>query len=174
MPLWKQLLGAATGATVALALYGTFVVASPHVQALLLSNFEGKTTLPTFFTKRGVYETTVPRNKEREMRILGTSVQSSSSALAVLPAPVSPSSAATSVDPPSSRKMEHAQTSSRKGGTKSVPSSKKEDKKNTQKLPDSGLPVWGGAGAALLASAYIRRRRKHASKNADNGSVEEA
>jgi len=34
-PLWKQLLGAATGMAVALALYGVYEVSAPHVQAYI-------------------------------------------------------------------------------------------------------------------------------------------
>ena len=178
-PLWRQLLGAATGSVVALLLYGGFVAVSPNLSVLtayLSSTFEGNIEhLPTYqcsprtireeaLAQRGVLgdraraATARLQNGENYFQKSSSSFSSSSS-----------SSVATV--PLVAKNQQKEETSPKKATASHLPkkqdkhrSEQKADKANLkqkkEKLPDTGVPLWAIGSVALCLAMSIRYRRE--------------
>ena len=163
-PLWKQLLGAATGATVALLLYGGFAVVSPNFSVLtayLSNTFEGKIEhLPTYQrSPRTVRDETIAfrealgdRARAATARLQkgenyfqgGESSWSALSLSSVAPIPsVTKEKDHGKPRPKEREKEKHA-----------------DEKRKEEKLPDTGVPLLAIGGVALCLAMSIRYRKE--------------
>lgn len=175
-PLWKQLLGAATGSVVALFLYGGFVAVSPNFSGLtayLSSAFEGKIEhMPayqrspeTIRREAQEYEAVLAERARAATARLqkgekyfqgGQSLSSSSLSSVTLPVP--------SVMKEKEEVLQKKSASPKKQGPPRF--EKKEEKKGTdkkrkeEKLPDTGVPLWAIGGIALGLAMSLRYRKE--------------
>ncbi|MBI2636354.1 hypothetical protein HYW84_03460 [Candidatus Peregrinibacteria bacterium] len=181
-PLWKQLLGAATGATVALLLYGGFVAVSPNlsgVTAYLLSDFEEK-----------IEDMPVPQRSPRTIRndaiawreALGDRARAATARLQKGENyfPKGPASPPPTASVPSKVKEEKKEVGNQQQEgevaleevTKPSPANgqdnsleqggkkQTDEKRKEEKLPDTGIPLWAIGGVALCLAMSVRYRRK--------------
>ena len=167
-PLWKQLLGAATGATVALVLYGGFVTVSPNLSGLtayLSSVFEGQIEhMPTYQRSP---ETIRGDAQERELALAeraraatakpqkgGNYFQGGESSSSV--------SSSSSVVPVSAVTKEQEETSPKKAAPRKDRKKKKhaDEKRKEEKLPSTGVPLWAIGSVAFCLAMSIRYRKE--------------
>ncbi len=163
-PLWKQLLGAATGAVVALLLYGGFIAISPNLSTLtayLLSDFEGKVEhLPTYQqSPRTIRDRELARREELGDRArTATARLQSSSSLSSVVAPV-PSVTKEKEEVPqkksASAKKQDPSRSEKRGEKKDT-----DEKRKEEKLPDTGVPLWAIGGVAFCLAMSVRYRKE--------------
>lgn len=165
-PLWKQLLGAATGATVALLLYGGFVVASPHLSvftAYLSSTLEGKIDhLPASQrSPRTIREEALVQKEvlEDRARAATTKMQEGKSA-SVISVPLlaakqeegeAPKKKTTASHRPKKQNQSHAEQKTQK---------KSDVKRKEEKLPSTGVPFWAIGGVAFGLAMSMRYRKE--------------
>lgn len=175
-PLWKQLLGAATGATVALLLYGGFAIVSPNLSTLtayLLSDFEGKIEhLPTYQRSPN----TIREEALAQRVALGDRARAATDRLRkgenYFPQESSLSSSSVSPSVPSEvKKLQQKEAGeeeitkpsiSKKQNHRSEQKEKKQvdPKRKEEKLPDTGVPLWAMSSVALCLAMSMRYRKK--------------
>lgn len=163
-PLWKQLLGAATGAVVALLLYGGFTVVSPHLStftAYLLSDFEGKVeNLPTYQqSPRTIRDKELTRREELGSRASAViarpqSSSSLSSVATAVPSTIKEKEKAPKEKAVSQKKQDQLRPKE-KGEEKRI-----EQKRKEEKLPATGVPLWAIGGVAFGLAMSLRHRRE--------------
>lgn len=177
-PLWKQLLGAATGATVALLLYGGFVVASPHLSvftAYLSSNFEESIKhLPEYRSPRTIREEMLERKKalgdraraatERLQKgkkyfagASSSSVLFSSSTASVPPLVVHQEEKEVSQRAPP---KDHTAKKQDQPHSEKKTQKKSDVKRKEDHLPSTGVPLWAILGVAFGLALSMRYRRE--------------
>lgn len=166
-PLWKQLLGAATGSVVALILYGGFVLVSPNLSVLtayLSSTFEGKIEhLPTYQrSPKTVREEALARKEAMGDRARaataklqgGESYSSSSSVASVVPLEVKKE---VQNQP---KKKEAVPEEAIKSSSSKKQKEKVHPKRKEEKLPSTGVPLWAIGGVALCLAMSLRYRKE--------------
>jgi len=161
-PLWKQLLGAATGATVAILLYGGFVAVLPNlsgITAYLLSDFEEKIEdMPAY--KRS--PRTIRGDAIAWREALGDRARAATAKLqkgeryfqaGQTPPSSSSVSLETSISPIAKEKEE---TSQKVGMQKKEDKEGHEDAKRKEgKLPNTGIPLWAVGGMAFCLAMSL-------------------
>ncbi len=173
-PLWRQLLGAATGAIVALLLYVGFAAASPNlstVAAYLLGDFEEKVeNMPAHpQSPRTVRDGAIARREALGDRARAATARlqkgenyfkrgaSSSSALSLSSVAPIPSVAKERGEVPQNEAV------SQKDHGKQRPEEKEkhaDEKRAEEKLPDTGVPLWVIGGIAFCIAMSVRYRRE--------------
>ena len=175
-PLWKQLLGAVTGATVALLLYGGFVAVSPGLSGLtayLSSTFEGKIQQMPPYQRSP--ETIRKDAQARELALAeraraatvklqkgenyfqgGESSSSVPSLSSVAPIP--------SVTKEKEEVLQKETASQKNHGKPRLKEREKEkhadEKQKDEKLPDTGVPLWAIGGVAFCLAMAVRYRKE--------------
>lgn len=166
-PLWKQLLGAATGATVALLLYGGFVVASPHLSvftAYLSSTLEGKIDyLPTGQrSPRTIREEALMRKEALGDRARAATVRLQKAASSSSAASVSPLAARQEEKEVPQRKIPQERTAKKQDQPHAEKKTQKKSdmKRKEDHLPSTGVPLWAIGGVAFGLAMSMRYRKK--------------
>lgn len=156
-PLWKQLLGAATGAIVALLLYRGFAAASPTLSlftAYLLGDFEEKIeNMLAYYPQspRAVRDEAIAMREALGDRALAATARLQKGEQYFV------------VPPPSVRK-EGVEVPKEQSGPSHV-EEKKEKKRadkehKEEKLPDTGIPLWLIGGVAFGLAMAVRYRKE--------------
>lgn len=157
-PLWKQLLGAATGAIVALLLYGGFAVASPN-----LSLLTAYLTMPAHpRSPRTIRDEAIAWREELGDRARAATARLQKGEPYFGRSEASSASSTPSVVPPPSVTKEKAeapkeQRVSPEGGREKKPA---DPKHKEEKLPDTGIPLWLIGGVAFGLAMAIRYRKE--------------
>lgn len=175
-PLWKQLLGAATGSVVALLLYGGFVVVSPNLSvftAYLSSTFEEKIErLPTDQrSPRTIREDALAWREalgdraraataklQKGENYFSKSSSSSSSSISLIPSMVENQQE----EEVHKKKTTASHLSKKQGQHYSEQKVEKNagPKRKKEKLPSTGVPLWAIGGVAFSLAMSMRYRRE--------------
>ena len=165
-PLWKQIIGAGIGALMAVALYGGYTIFSPHLsegiqglQAYLLSDFAGKTTVPDsprpsrrFIRELAEEQNSVHRGITNHARQLARQ-----SVLGqVTEDPLSGLERVTDPKPEKEGQLGTVRESEKDTESKTEPFQKMDDE---YALPDSGIALWLGIVGAVGAGGLIHYKR---------------
>lgn len=174
-PLWKQLLGAATGATVALLLYGGFAVMSPNLSLLtayLSSTFEGEIEhLPTYQRSPKTIREEVLAQREalgdraraatarlqKGENYFQKSSPPSSSVSTSVASEVKNQQQKEEVVPEEAAKPTPPKEQDRRSEQKEEKHAGKKHKE--EKLPDTGVPLWAIGSVALCLAVSLRYRK---------------
>lgn len=168
-PLWKQLLGAATGAIVALLLYGGFAAASPNLSlfaAYLLGDFEEKIeNMPAYpQSPRTVRDKAIARREALGDRARAATNRLQKGGRYFQGDETSSASPTLSAVPLPSVTKERAEAPKKQSGSRAevVKEKKPADSKHKkeEKLPDTGIPPWAIGGVAFGIAMAIRYRKE--------------
>ncbi|MBI2524203.1 hypothetical protein HYW11_03260 [Candidatus Peregrinibacteria bacterium] len=161
IPLWKQLLGAVTGATVALLLYGGFVAVSPNlsgITAYLLKDMPAYQRSPRTVRNDAIAWREALGGRVRAATAQLQSSQSPSSVSAAVPSEVKNQRQREEAVPEKIAKL----IPTKKQNHRSEQKEKKQadPKRKEEKLPNTGVPLWAMGGVALCLAMSVRYRRK--------------
>lgn len=170
MSLWKQLLGAATGAAVALLLYGGFAATASHFSlftAYLLGDFEENIeNMPAYpQSPRTVRDEAIARREALGDRARAATARLRKGEQYFGREAVSASSSASLVSSSlSSVAQKKSATPKEQGGLHAEARRKEQvvDAKHAkeEKLPDTGIPFWAIGSVAFGIAMAIRYRRE--------------
>lgn len=168
MPLWKQLLGAATGAIIALLFYGGFAAASPNLSlftAYLLDDFEEKIeNMPAYpQSPRTVRDEAIARREALGDRARAATARLQKGEQYFGKSEASASSSSSIASLSSAAQRESAMPREQDGiraemKRKEQPADAKSVKE--EKLPDTGIPLWAIGSVAFGIAMAVRYRRE--------------
>lgn len=166
-PLWKQLLGAATGAIVALLFYAGFAAASPSLSMLtayLLSDFEEKIeNMPKYQqSPRTVRNEAIVWREELgdRARAATARLQKGENFLQEDASSSVSSFSSVAVTVPSVTKEKEEMRKKKDVPRKKGEKRHTEEKRKEEKLPDTGIPFWVIGGVAFCLAMAVRYRKE--------------